>query len=187
MDKKYTSQRLAYHYFWIFFVQFGTVVVYGFVIWELRRSSRRLEGEAELSSEQAKETHRRIRKSCLIMCCYPIAYIALTLPLAVSRMFEVGGTKSSLGYRVFCGCFLVSSGRLIAFHRLDVVANTMTRLGGLTPLRSHEGVISQIPRPLSRSRRRARRRSSRKHKKLIYARATFQALIRRATFTSNMR
>lgn len=101
--------------------------MYGFVIWELRRSSRRLHTQRELSSQQAKDTHRRIRKSCLIMCCYPIAYIALTLPLAVSRMYEVNGTKSSLSYRIFCGCFLVSSGKL-SFHAL--IDPTLTRLLG---------------------------------------------------------
>ncbi|KIW07747.1 uncharacterized protein PV09_01677 [Verruconis gallopava] len=111
VDPRFKSQRLAYHYFWIFLVEFGTVVVYGFVIWELRRSSSKLSGlQNEASFSLETETHRRIQKSCLIMCCYPIAYITLTLPLAVSRMSEIRGADTSIQFLIFCGCFLVSSG-----------------------------------------------------------------------------
>jgi hypothetical protein len=80
------------------------------------------------------------------MCCYPILYIALTLPLAVSRMYEVRGVETSNPYRIFCGCFLVSSGK----HRLaldaldDHIVTSSDRLGRHLVVRLDKSFVPEV-------------------------------------------
>lgn len=117
MSDKYPAERLWLHYFWIFFSEFGTVVLYVVMFYKLRQ---RLAASAALSPNQT-ESLRRLRRIVGYMIIYPIAYIVLSLPLAAGRMSAAQGEGPGVTYFCFAGAMMASSGFV------DGILYTVTR------------------------------------------------------------
>ena len=66
---------------------------------------------------------KRMNQVSLTLLCYPIVYIILTMPIAVSRLCEFGGKKGSLT-SIYIGGYLFMSSGLI-----NVLLYTTTRRG----------------------------------------------------------
>lgn len=109
--------RLATHYTWIFLAEFGTVVLYAIMWFQLRR---RIAQSAILGSSHT-ESLKRLRRVIGYMVIYPIAYIVLSLPLAAGRMATAQGTTPNVVYFCVAGAMITSSGFV------DVLLYTLTR------------------------------------------------------------
>lgn len=109
--------RLATHYIWIFLAEFGTVVLYAIMWFQLRR---RIAQSAILGSSHT-ESLKRLRRVIGYMVIYPIAYIVLSLPLAAGRMATAQGSTPNVVYFCVAGALITSSGLI------DVLLYTLTR------------------------------------------------------------
>lgn len=109
--------RLATHYIWIFLAEFGTVVLYAIMWFQLRR---RIAQSAILGSSHT-ESLKRLRRVIGYMVIYPIAYIVLSLPLAAGRMATAQGNTPDIIFFCVAGAMITSSGVV------DVLLYTLTR------------------------------------------------------------
>ncbi|KAL4779045.1 G protein-coupled glucose receptor regulating Gpa2-domain-containing protein [Aspergillus varians] len=117
ISESYEPMRLWTHYVWIFFAEFGTVVIYAILWFQLRR---RIKQSAILGSSHI-ESLKRLRRVVGYMIIYPIAYLVLSLPLAAGRMATAQGNTPSTVYFCIAGALITSSGLV------DVLLYTLTR------------------------------------------------------------
>lgn len=107
----FQDERLWLHYLWIFIVEFGTIAIYGHVFIHLRGRIRSI-----MSNDTSKLT-----RATKFMILYPIAYLALTLPIAVGRMVAMGGKTLPDSFFIVAGALLTSCGWV------DALLYTLTR------------------------------------------------------------
>jgi hypothetical protein len=120
VSTEFQDERLWLHYLWIFIVEFGTIAIYGHVFVHLRASIR---------SIMNNDTSKLIRAT-KFMILYPIAYLALTFPIAVGRMAVMGGKKLPDSFFLVAGALLTSCGwvdaLLYALTRRVLVNNELS-------------------------------------------------------------
>lgn len=105
--------RLWTHYFWIFFFEFGNVIIYALIYAILIHRIR----NGYYTSEEAK----RVRSIANLMVVYPLVYVICTLPLASACMASMTGSRPSLARLCLSGAMITSNGWL------DVLLYTCTR------------------------------------------------------------
>ncbi|KAJ5199763.1 rhodopsin-like superfamily protein [Penicillium cf. griseofulvum] len=117
ISEDYETTRLWTHYMWIFLSEFGTVLLYAVMYFQLRRqiAASSILGNNQLASLQ------RLRRVVGYMTIYPIVYVVLSLPLAAGRMATAHGNQPSIIFFCCAGAFITSSGLV------DVVLYTLTR------------------------------------------------------------
>ncbi|KXG47237.1 GPCR, rhodopsin-like superfamily protein [Penicillium griseofulvum] len=117
ISEDYETTRLWTHYIWIFLSEFGTVLLYAVMYFQLRRqiAASSILGNNQLASLQ------RLRRVVGYMTIYPIVYVVLSLPLAAGRMATAHGNQPSIIFFCCAGAFITSSGLV------DVVLYTLTR------------------------------------------------------------
>ncbi|KAH8703366.1 G protein-coupled glucose receptor regulating Gpa2-domain-containing protein [Talaromyces proteolyticus] len=123
INEKYEAERLWTHYLWIFLAEFGTVILYAIMYFQLRRqisASSILGGSAQL------ESLKRLRRVVGYMVIYPVTYVVLSLPLAAGRMASARGQNPNLTYFCLAGAMMTSSGFV------DVLVYTLTRRNLIT-------------------------------------------------------
>ncbi|KAL5119522.1 hypothetical protein ACEQ8H_002587 [Pleosporales sp. CAS-2024a] len=109
--KSYQDERLWLHYIWVFIVQFGTVAIYGHVSVHLRGRIQTI-----MNNDTSKLT-----RATKFMVLYPIAYLALTMPIAVGRMVAMAGHTPPNAFFLVAGALLTSCGWV------DALLYTLTR------------------------------------------------------------
>jgi hypothetical protein len=116
VSPKHSYVRLWQHYFWIYFFEFGTVLVYATMIIIVRV---RVQSNFYTSTEQA----RRATEAAKLMLAYPLIYVVCTLPLATLRMISYRNPTAIIPLEWFCfaGAMITSNGWL------DVLLYTLTR------------------------------------------------------------
>lgn len=180
MDERHETERLIYHYLWIFISQSGSLTIYIFIFFYLRSSlakSSNLQDTvmswASFNSrvwpditvtttattmrvDQVNEYRNRILKIARYMVAYPVAYIILTLPLAVARISTMANKPPPASFYPIAGSLMASCGVV------DVVLYLSTRkaliMSSLDPGDS-AGSLSRFPASVSS---RARPQTSRK-------------------------
>ncbi|KAH7406148.1 G protein-coupled glucose receptor regulating Gpa2-domain-containing protein [Phaeosphaeria sp. MPI-PUGE-AT-0046c] len=111
ISTEFQKERLWLHYFWIFAVEFGTIAIYGHVFVHLRGRIRSI-----MNNDTSKLT-----RATKFMIMYPIAYLALTFPIAVGRMIAMSGKKLPDTFFIVAGSLLTSCGWI------DALLYTLTR------------------------------------------------------------
>lgn len=108
---KFEVERLVLHYLWIFFCQFMTFVIYGWIYINIKLRIRATTSAMD-SNLSSNTTYKKIDRATRSMIMYPIAYVFLTLPLSAGRMWSLahGGRTVPLGYLFFAGTTIASSG-----------------------------------------------------------------------------
>ncbi|KAJ6139877.1 hypothetical protein N7471_006363 [Penicillium samsonianum] len=117
ISEEYETTRLWTHYIWIFLAEFGTVILYAVMYFQLRRQ---IAASAILGNSQL-ESLKRLRRVVGYMTIYPIVYIILSLPLAAGRMATADGDAPNIIFFCCSGAIITSSGLV------DVVLYTLTR------------------------------------------------------------
>ncbi|KAJ5752573.1 hypothetical protein N7520_009490 [Penicillium odoratum] len=117
INEDYETVRLWTHYIWIFFAEFGTVVLYAVMYFQLRKQI----SQSSILGNSQLESLKRLRRVVGYMTIYPIVYIVLSLPLAAGRMATANGNNPSLTFFCCAGAFMTSSGLV------DVTLYTLTR------------------------------------------------------------
>jgi hypothetical protein len=116
----FQDERLWLHYLWIFIVEFGTIAIYGHVFIHLRGRIRSI-----MNNDTSKLT-----RATKFMVLYPIAYLALTFPIAVGRMAVMGGKTLPDSFFMVAGALLTSCGwvdaLLYALTRRVLVNNELS-------------------------------------------------------------
>lgn len=97
--------------------EFGTVVLYAVMFFQLRRQ---MAASSILAGSQM-ESLKRLRRVVSYMVIYPVAYVVLSLPLAAGRMMTAQGKTPSTAYFCVAGAMMTSSGFV------DVLLYTLTR------------------------------------------------------------
>ncbi|ORY19750.1 G protein-coupled glucose receptor regulating Gpa2-domain-containing protein [Clohesyomyces aquaticus] len=111
VSTNYERERLWLHYLWIFIVEFGTIAIYGHIFFHLKGRIRSI-----LHNDTSKLT-----RATKFMILYPLAYVLLTLPIAVGRMVAMTGTPMPDLFFVVAGTLLTSCGWI------DALLYTLTR------------------------------------------------------------
>ncbi|KAF1947349.1 hypothetical protein EJ02DRAFT_365677 [Clathrospora elynae] len=111
VSEDYQDERLWLHYLWIFIIEFGTIIIYAHIFIHLRGRIRGI-----ITNDTSKLT--RANK---FMILYPLAYVILTLPIAVGRMIAMTGKVLSDIPLCVVGSLLTSCGWI------DALLYTMTR------------------------------------------------------------
>ncbi|CAI7589274.1 unnamed protein product [Penicillium viridicatum] len=117
ISDEFETTRLWTHYIWIFVSEFGTVILYAVMYFQLRRQ---IAASAILGNSQL-ESLKRLRRVVGYMTIYPIVYIVLSLPLAAGRMATADGDAPNIIFFCCSGAIITSSGLV------DVVLYTLTR------------------------------------------------------------
>ncbi|KAJ5280052.1 hypothetical protein N7478_005424 [Penicillium angulare] len=117
MTTEHPTLRLFTHYFWIFFVQFLSVLLYAIMFVQLRRKI----AQSKILGASYTESLKRLNRVVSYMVLYPIVYITLTLPLSAGRMASVSGKSPSVTYFCVAGALMTLSGFC------DVLQYTLTR------------------------------------------------------------
>lgn len=117
MTISHPAMRLWTHYFWIFFAQFFSLVLYGAMFFKL---SRQISESAILGSRHT-ESLKRLKRVVAYMVIYPILYISLTMPLSAGRMMSVNGQTPSVTFFCVAGTLMTLSGFC------DTLLYTLTR------------------------------------------------------------
>ncbi|CRG91177.1 hypothetical protein PISL3812_08225 [Talaromyces islandicus] len=125
IDSEYETERLWTHYLWIFLAEFGTVILYSVMYFQLRRQISASSILGASGSAQV-ESLKRLRRVVGYMVIYPVAYVVLSLPLAAGRMASARGEQPSMAYFCVAGAMMTSSGMV------DVVVYTLTRRNLIT-------------------------------------------------------
>jgi hypothetical protein len=125
INSKYEADRLWTHYLWIFLAEFGTVILYAIMYFQLRRQISASSILGASGSAQV-ESLKRLRRVVGYMVIYPVAYVVLSLPLAAGRMASARGQQPSMAYFCVAGAMMTSSGMV------DVVVYTLTRRNLIT-------------------------------------------------------
>jgi hypothetical protein len=117
INEEYEPDRLWTHYFWIFLAEFGTVILYSAMYFQLRR---RIAASIVLGNRHV-ESLTRLRHVINTMVMYPVGYVVLSLPLAAGRMATARGHTPSVTYFCVAGAMITSSGFV------DVIMYAFTR------------------------------------------------------------
>ncbi|KAJ5607137.1 hypothetical protein N7537_003756 [Penicillium hordei] len=117
INDEFETTRLWTHYIWIFVAEFGTVILYAVMYFQLRRQ---IAASAILGNSQLQSL-KRLRRVVGYMTIYPIVYIILSLPLAAGRMATADGDAPSIIFFCCSGAIITSSGLV------DVILYTLTR------------------------------------------------------------
>ncbi|KAL3473821.1 G protein-coupled glucose receptor regulating Gpa2-domain-containing protein [Aspergillus californicus] len=117
LSTAHENERLWGHYIWIFFAEFGTVVLYGVMFFYLRR---RMSQAASLRQGH-QESLKRLNRVVIYMVLYPFCYLVLSLPLAAGRMSSARHVVPSRVYFAVAGSLMAVSGLV------DAVVYTLTR------------------------------------------------------------
>ncbi|KAG9238174.1 G protein-coupled glucose receptor regulating Gpa2-domain-containing protein [Amylocarpus encephaloides] len=151
INNRYSSERLWFHYFWIFVGMFSTIIIYSFIYLWLRRKQR-----------QGLISKTAIRNATPLMILYPLIYTVCTAPLASLRIYALAGHSVSLGYFCMAGTMIACNGwldvLLYASTRADIVFadlppgegtgldtfNFMGRHMGVSPTVSHSSNRSNV-------------------------------------------
>ena len=142
LHERYEAERLWLHYFWIFFSEFGSVILYAILYLYLRR---RVTSSEMLGGDPQTENLSRIRRVTGYMVLYPLAYTILSLPLAAGRMAASSGQKMGVTYFCVAGALIASSGCV------DVVMYAFTRTALLSdsqltyPVREYSMNLAYLP------------------------------------------
>ncbi|THW86162.1 hypothetical protein D6D18_07583 [Aureobasidium pullulans] len=117
--EQYQTDRLALHYLWIFIVQFGTIIIYVFVLIRLRAAVAAVVPSVRVQST----SYAKVDRAAKLMVLYPLAYIVLTLPLSAGRMWSMAHHEKNLpdAYQCVAGALLASCGWV------DTLLYTLTR------------------------------------------------------------
>lgn len=117
--EQYQTDRLALHYFWVFTVQLGTIVIYLFVLVRLRAAVAAVVPSVRVQST----SYAKVDRAAKMMVLYPLAYIVLTLPLSAGRMWSMAHHEKNLpdAYQCMAGALLASCGWV------DTLLYTLTR------------------------------------------------------------
>ncbi|KAI4743258.1 hypothetical protein E4T50_06340 [Aureobasidium sp. EXF-12298] len=117
--EQYQTDRLALHYLWIFIVQFGTIIIYVFVLLRLRAAVAAVVPSVRVQSS----SYAKVDRAARLMVLYPLAYIVLTLPLSAGRMWSMAHHEKNLpdAYQCVAGALLASCGWV------DALLYTLTR------------------------------------------------------------
>ncbi|KAH0412990.1 hypothetical protein KCU90_g17178, partial [Aureobasidium melanogenum] len=117
--EQYQTDRLALHYLWIFIVQFGTIIIYVFVLLRLRAAVAAVVPSVRVQSS----SYAKVDRAAKLMVLYPLAYIVLTLPLSAGRMWSMAHHEKNLpdAYQCVAGALLASCGWV------DALLYTLTR------------------------------------------------------------
>ncbi|GAM90324.1 hypothetical protein ANO11243_083670 [Dothideomycetidae sp. 11243] len=107
----YETERLALHYFWIFFVQFFTLGLYLAILVNVKLTMRSTSAVG-MANPSRTAARAKIDKATRSMILYPIAYIFLTLPLSSGRMWSLAHAGAFLpdSYILTAGTMIASSG-----------------------------------------------------------------------------
>ncbi|KOS46827.1 hypothetical protein ACN38_g2234 [Penicillium nordicum] len=106
ISDEFETTRLWTHYIWIFIAQFGTVILYAVMYFQLRRQ---IAASAILGNSQLQSL-KRLRRVVGYMTIYPTVYIILSLPLAAGRMATADGDEPSIIFFCVSGAIITSSG-----------------------------------------------------------------------------
>ncbi|OJJ47159.1 hypothetical protein ASPZODRAFT_64768 [Penicilliopsis zonata CBS 506.65] len=118
LSPDYENERLWGHYFWIFLSEFGTIALYGFMFFYLRRRMR----QNTILQQNQTENLKRLNRVVVYMVIYPFVYVVLSLPLAAGRMMVMAEQDiPSHSYFAVAGTMMTLSGCM------DVLVYTVTR------------------------------------------------------------
>ncbi|EFQ99596.1 integral membrane protein [Nannizzia gypsea CBS 118893] len=117
INQEFEAERFWLHYLWIFFSEFGSLLLYTILFFYLRR---KMKASADLARGQ-KEKFGRLSRVTSYMVLYPLAYLVLSLPIAAARMASVQGNPPSLTYLCVAAAIIASSGTV------DVIVYALTR------------------------------------------------------------
>ncbi|THV64910.1 hypothetical protein D6D19_10109 [Aureobasidium pullulans] len=114
---EFQTERLAFHYIWIFVVQFGTVIIYVLIFCHLKNTLTTI-----LPSSHST-THAKVDRAARLMLMFPLAYIILTLPLSAGRMWSMAHHTYTVheAYQLASGALIACSGMV------DCLLYTLTR------------------------------------------------------------
>ncbi|KAH6667197.1 G protein-coupled glucose receptor regulating Gpa2-domain-containing protein [Halenospora varia] len=115
INQDYKSYRLGLLYFWIFLSQFGSVVIYTSIFCLLRHRIKQVPPASRSASSE------KISRAARLMVIYPIAYVALSLPLPAGRLAVWSGAKVSLTFHCIGATLMTSCGFI------DTILYTLTR------------------------------------------------------------
>jgi hypothetical protein len=129
----YEAERLALHYVWLFFGEFGLLVIYLITFFKLRQQTSQLFAEQrrasnELANQATVDAVKRITK---LMMLYPFVYVLLTLPISACRMWSMAhnGRPVSHTTQIIVGALLASCGwvdcLLYSLTRKRLIQETM--------------------------------------------------------------
>lgn len=141
INNEYEKDRLWTHYFWIFIAEFCTLVLYGIIFIQLRR---KIASSVALGNRHTNSLNRLTRITYL-MVMYPIAYVVLSLPLAIGRMSTERGRNPSVTYFCVAGSMITSSGVC------DVLMYTFTRRAITVEHHHHHNLQSAPPAAVTSS------------------------------------
>jgi hypothetical protein len=129
----YEAERLALHYVWLFFSEFGLLVIYLVTFFKLRHQTSQLFAEQrrasnELANQSTVDAVKRITK---LMMLYPFVYVLLTLPISACRMWSMAHDGQPVSDETQCivGALLASCGwvdcLLYSLTRKRLIRETM--------------------------------------------------------------
>lgn len=132
--------RLYLHYLWIFMAQLGSLAIYIYIFFHLRlrakelnhrrfslpstassNNTKRLTGHGPQAANQIvissfhgddpfTNSRKKLQRTARTMVVYPVAYIILTLPLAIGRVAAMAGKELSLVYFCVAGTMMATCG-----------------------------------------------------------------------------
>ncbi|KAF2202239.1 integral membrane protein-like protein [Delitschia confertaspora ATCC 74209] len=109
----HANLRLWAHYIWIFFFEFGNILIYAMIYFILYHRIRH--------NYYTEDQISRVKSILNLMVVYPIVYVVCTLPLASARMASMFDRPPSWGRLCFSALMITSNGWL------DVLLYTLTR------------------------------------------------------------
>ncbi|KAH7391681.1 G protein-coupled glucose receptor regulating Gpa2-domain-containing protein [Cadophora sp. MPI-SDFR-AT-0126] len=115
INQEYKNYRLSLLYFWILLSQFGTVVIYSYIFCLLRYRIKQVQPASRTASSE------KISRAARFMVTYPIAYVALSLPLPAGRLAVWSGVKVSLTF------YCVGATLMTTCGFADTILYTLTR------------------------------------------------------------
>jgi hypothetical protein len=133
VSDEYEAERLALHYVWLFFSEFGLLVIYLVTFFKLRQQTSQLFAEQrrasnELANQNTVDAVKRVTK---LMMLYPFVYVLLTLPISACRMWSIAhdGHPVSDATQCIVGALLASCGwvdcLLYSLTRKRLIQETM--------------------------------------------------------------
>lgn len=138
ISHKFEPERLGFHYFWVFFAEFGLLIIYLVIFVQLRRQTSQLYTEQRRASNELanKDTVTAVKRVTKLMMLYPLVYVLLTLPISVCRMWSMAHDGKSVGEttQIIVGALLASCGWvdccLYSLTRKRLMRETMSRGSG---------------------------------------------------------
>lgn len=134
----FEPERLGLHYFWVFFSEFGLLIVYLVIFFQLRLQTSQLYSEQRRASSELanKDTVNAVKRVTKLMMLYPLCYVLLTLPISVCRMWSMAHDGQSVNEttQIVVGALLASCGWvdccLYSLTRKRLMRETMSRGSG---------------------------------------------------------